>query len=91
MIFDKQEIIVSATSDPIVEEAWDKVVDTIKAIEKEYRLKQHQMVNKKIVAGTEYYDTNNDLQVRGSENEIRRITYADNPNVTRGVVRTPAY
>jgi hypothetical protein len=32
MIFDKQEIIVSATSDPIVEEAWDKVVDTIKAI-----------------------------------------------------------
>jgi hypothetical protein len=26
---------------------------------------------------------NNDLQVRGSENEIRRITYADNPNVTR--------
>jgi hypothetical protein len=44
--------------------------------------------NKKIVAGTEYYDTNNDLQVRGSENEIRRITYADNPNVTRGVVRT---
>jgi hypothetical protein len=28
--------------------------------------------------------TNNDLQVRGSENEIRRITYADNPNVTRG-------
>jgi hypothetical protein len=36
--------------------------------------------NKKIVAGTEY-DTNNDLQVRGSENEIRRITYADNPNV----------
>jgi hypothetical protein len=33
MIFDKQEII-SATSDPIVEEAWDKVVDTIKAIEK---------------------------------------------------------
>jgi hypothetical protein len=36
MIFDKQEIIVSATSDPIVEEAWDKVVDTIKAIEKEY-------------------------------------------------------
>jgi hypothetical protein len=39
--------------------------------------------NKKIVAGTEYYDTNNDLQVRGSENEIRRITYADNPNVTR--------
>jgi hypothetical protein len=64
MIFDKQEIIVSATSDPIVEEAWDKVVDTIKAIEKEYPLKQHQMVksNKKIVAGTEYYDTNNDLQ-----------------------------
>jgi hypothetical protein len=33
MIFDKQEIIVSATSDPIVEEAWDKVVDTM-AIEK---------------------------------------------------------
>jgi hypothetical protein len=87
MIFDKQEIIVSATSDPIVEEAWDKVVDTIKAIEKEYPgLKQNQMVksNKKIVAGTEYYDANNDPQVRGSENEIRRITYADNPNVTRG-------
>jgi predicted secreted Zn-dependent protease len=66
MIFDKQEIIVSTS---IVEEAWDKVVDTIKAIEKVPGLKQHQMVksNKKIVAGTEYYDTNNDLQVRGSE------------------------
>jgi hypothetical protein len=53
MIFDK-EIIVSATSDPIVEEAWDKVVDT-KAI-RVPGLKQHQMVksNKKIVAaGTE--------------------------------------
>jgi hypothetical protein len=37
MIFDKQEIIVSAASDPIVEEAWDKVVDTIKAIEKSTR------------------------------------------------------
>jgi hypothetical protein len=46
--------------------------------------------NKKIVAGTEYYDTNNDLQVRGSENEIRRITYADNPNVT-GRRALPAY
>jgi hypothetical protein len=68
------------------------VVDTIKAIEKEYPVKQHQMVksNKKIVAG-EYYDTNNDLQVRGSENEIRRITYADNPNVTRGSSALPAY
>jgi hypothetical protein len=69
------------------------VVDTIKAIEKETWVKQHQMVksNKKIVAGTEYYDTNNDLQVRGSENEIRRITYADNPNVTRGSSALPAY
>jgi hypothetical protein len=69
------------------------VVDTIKAIERVPGLKQHQMVksNKKIVAGTEYYDTNNDLQVRGSENEIRRITYADNPNVTRGRRPLPAY
>lgn len=87
MIFDKQEIIVSATSDPIVEEAWDKVVDTINFIEKEYPgLRQKQMTesNKKIVAGEEYYDSNNDKQTRGSMNEIRRITYADNPNVTRG-------
>jgi hypothetical protein len=30
MIFDKQEIIVSATSDPIVEEAWDKVVTLLR-------------------------------------------------------------
>jgi hypothetical protein len=37
MIFDKQKL-VSATSDPIVEEAWDKVVDTIKAIEKDLGL-----------------------------------------------------
>jgi hypothetical protein len=28
--------------------------------------------NKKIVAGTERYYGNNDLQVRGSENEIRK-------------------
>lgn len=85
--FDKQEIIVSATSDPIVEEAWDKVVDTLDFIEKEYPgLRQKRMIksNKKIVAGEEYYDSNNDAQVRGSMNEIRRITYADNPNVTRG-------
>jgi hypothetical protein len=38
--------------------------------------------NKKIVAGTEYYDTNNDL--RGSENEIRRITYATIPTLQQG-------
>jgi hypothetical protein len=37
--------------------------------------------NKKIVAGTEYYDTNNDLQVRGSENEIRRITMQTIPTL----------
>ena len=87
MLFDKQELIVSATSDPIVEEAWDKVVDTINLIEKEYpgyRQKQLTSSVKKIVAGEEYYDTNNDKKIRGSENEIRRITYADNPNVTRG-------
>jgi uncharacterized Fe-S cluster-containing protein len=81
MIFDKQEIIVSA-SDPIVEEAWDKVVDTIKAIEKSPGLKQQMVKSNKIVAGTEYYDTNNDLQVRGSEKMKLEITYADNPNVT---------
>jgi hypothetical protein len=43
VIFDKQEIIVSAT-DPIVEEAWDKVVKTLLTIERT-GLKQHQMVN----------------------------------------------
>jgi hypothetical protein len=87
MIFDNQEIIISATSDPIVEEAWDKVEDTIKLIEEEYpgyRQKQMTSSTKKIVAGEEYYDSNNDKKVRGSQNEIRKITYADNPNVTRG-------
>lgn len=87
MIFDRQEIIVSATSDPIVEEAWDKVVDTINFIEKEYpgfHQKQDVKSAKKIVACEVYYDSNNDIQERGSFNEIRRITYADNPNVTRG-------
>jgi hypothetical protein len=29
--------------------------------------------NKKIVAGTEYYDTNNDLQVRGSEMKLEEL------------------
>jgi hypothetical protein len=65
--------------------------DTIKAIEERVPgLKQHQMVksNKKIVAGTGILHTNNDL--RGSENEIRRITYTNNPNVTEGVA-LPAY
>jgi hypothetical protein len=91
MIFDKQEIIVSA-SDPIVEEAWDKVVDTIKAIEKCPGLKQWMVKsNKKIVAGTEYYDTNNDLQVRGSEKMKLEITYADNPNVTGASSALQAY
>jgi hypothetical protein len=63
---------ISATS--IVEEAWDKVVDTIKAIEKEYQgLKQHQMVNltRRLLLVLKYYGYN-DLQVRGSENEIRK-------------------
>jgi hypothetical protein len=65
MIF-KQEIIVSAILTQL-SRGLGQSVDTIKAIEKEYPgLKQHQMVksNKKIVAGTEYYDTNNDLQER---------------------------
>jgi hypothetical protein len=63
------------------------VVDTIKAMKRRVPAKQHQMVksNKKIVAGTTIPIM---TFKRGSENEIRRITYADNPNVTRGVVRT---
>jgi uncharacterized protein YuzE len=66
-------IIVSATSD----EAWDKVVDT-HGIEKSTWIKATPdgKIQQK-VAGTEFYDANNDLQIRGSENEIRRITYAD--------------
>lgn len=87
MIHDNQEIIVSATSDPIVEEAWDKVASTIDFIEKEYpglHQKQDRSSDKRIYAAEEYYDSNNDKQVRGSLNEVRRITYADNANVTRG-------
>lgn len=87
MMFDNQEIIVSATSDPIVEEAWSKVTDTIDLIEDEYPgLKQKKITDSKklILAGEEYYDSNNDQKKRGSLNEIRRITYGDNPNVTRG-------
>jgi predicted ATP-dependent Lon-type protease len=66
--------------------------DTIKAIE-EYGLKQHQMVksNKKIVAGTEYYDTNNDLQVRGSENEIRKLLMQTIPTLQGASSALPAY
>ena len=87
VLFDDQEIIVSATSDPIVEEAWTKTTDTFDLIEKKFpgfRQKRILNSNTKIKAGEEYYDANNDLQVRGSQNDVRRIVYGDNSNKTRG-------
>jgi len=87
LLFDGQEMIVSATSDPIVEEAWSKTTDTLRLLEKEYpgfRQKKVTDSNIKILAGEEYYDANNDLVLRGSLNEIRRIVYGDNANKTRG-------
>lgn len=87
MIFDRQEMIISATSEPIVEEAWDKFTDTINLIEKQFPgFSQKTMIdsNKRRIAGEEYYDSNNDKQIRGSENDVRRIIYGDNANVTRG-------
>jgi hypothetical protein len=87
MIFDRQEMIISATSEPIVEEAWDKFTDTINLIEKQFPgFSQKRMIdsNKRVIAGEEYYDSNNDKQIRGSENDVRRIIYGDNANVTRG-------
>ena len=86
-IFDGQEIIVSATSDPIVEEAWSKMVDTFDFIEDKYPgMRQKRILNstKHILAGEEYYDNQGDLKKRGSKNDIRRFIYGDNPNATRG-------
>jgi hypothetical protein len=62
-------------------------VTLIKAIERVPGLKQHQMVksNKKI-AGTEYYDTNNDLQV---EDLVKLENYLCRQSQRyKGVVRT---
>jgi len=86
-LFDKQEIIVSATSDPIVEEAWSKMVDTFDLIEEKYtgfRQKRILSGSERILAGEEYYDNNGDLKKRGSLNYVRRIVYGDNANKTRG-------
>ena len=86
-MFDGQEMIVSATSDPIVEEAWSKLTDTIDLIEEEYpgfRQKRITDSTIKLLAGEEYYDEFGDKRKRGSLNEVRRIVYGDNPNVTRG-------
>ena len=86
-LFDNQEIIVSATSDPIVEEAWTKTTDTFDLIEKKFPgFKQKRLLdsNIKIQAGEAYYDANGDLQTRGSLNDVRRIVYGDNANKTRG-------
>lgn len=87
IIHDRQEMIISATSEPVVEEAWDKFVDTINLIEKQFPgFRQKRMVDstKRIIAGEEYYDSNNDKQEKGSMNDVRRIIYGDNPGVTRG-------
>lgn len=87
MIFDNQELIISATSEPIVEEAWSKMVDTLKLIEREYPGYHQKRIfdsSKMILAGEEYYDEHGDKKERGSLNEIRRIIYGDNANVTRG-------
>ena len=86
-LHDDQEVIVSATSDPIAEEAWSKTVDTFDLIEKEFpgfRQKRILDSTTRIVAGEEYYDSNGDLQKRGSINSVRRIVYGDNANKTRG-------
>jgi len=87
IVADGQEIIISATSEPIVEEAWDKTMDTIDLIEKEYPGFSQKTIlksNKRLLAGEEYYDKNGDLRKRGSLNDFRRIVYGDNANKTRG-------
>jgi len=87
IMFDGQELIISATSEPIVEEAWSKFVDTIDLIEEEfpgYHQKRITDSIKHIVAGEEYYDSNNNKKSRGSGNDVRRFIYGDNPNSTRG-------
>lgn len=86
-LFDNQEIIISATSDPIVEEAWNKMTETFDFIEDKFTgLRQKRILNgsKRLFAGEEYYDEKGDLKRRGSLNDIRRIIYGDNPNITRG-------
>lgn len=87
VLFNNQELIISATSEPIVEEAWSKFVDTIDLIEDNYPgYRQKRLVDsvKNLVAGEEYYDANNNKKTRGSKNSVRRFVYADNPNSTRG-------
>lgn len=87
ILFNNQEIITSATSEPIVEEAWSKFRDTIDFIEKNFPgYKQKRILNstKHILAGEIYIDANGDEQTRGSENSVRRILYGDNPDSTRG-------
>jgi hypothetical protein len=47
--------------------------------------------NKKIVAGTEYYDTNNDLQVRGSEMKLEELLMQTIPTLQGASSALPAY
>ena len=84
---DGQEILITGTSEDITSEAWSKIQDVIKFVEKEYpgfKQKRGTDSQKKIKAFEEYYDEDGDLNERGSLNEIEKIIYADNPNSTRG-------
>ena len=87
MLFDGQELIVSATSEPIVEEAWAKFIDTIRIIEEAFpgfTQKKIKDTATRIIAGEEYIDSRGDKRKRGSLNDVRRFVYGDNANVTRG-------
>ena len=87
MLEDNQEIIISGTSEDITTEAWDKVVSSLKFVERSFpgfRQKRIKNSSKLILAGEEYYDDYGEKKEKGSANKIRKIVYGDNPNSTRG-------
>jgi len=85
---DKQDLISSATSDDHATEAWDKIVETLDEIEKEYPgFWQERDSNSKenITAFKEVTDLiTGKKDKRGSQNDIKRIVYGFRAGATKG-------
>ena len=88
ILFDKREIISSATSDDHADEAWDKIVETLDEIENEYPGYWQERATdskKEIEAYKEQKDMlSGKTKKIGSQNSIAKIVYGFRAGSTKG-------
>ena len=88
MLHDRQDLISSATSEDHAEEAWDKIVETLDEMEKEYPgywQERFTDSKKSIVAYKEVTDMSTGKKDKvGSQNDLTKIVYGFRAGATKG-------